>query len=290
MKKIVSGIILLLGILSATNICFAQENVKITKKLFPDEYVREYVKSNIDKNKDGYLSQKEIANVKTITIDKMSAYLKDETNELDVKEYTSIDCTGLDLFVNAKKVVLRPYCDKTNESTYGSLKKIKTIYNLKNLKYLEITGDTGNKTYNLNKLSKLKEVVISSTNAEKITVSKNVNLEKIKATYNLKLKSVNLKNNTKLRSINFFGSALKKMTLPKNNKIRTANLNGTNLSRLQMKQFNPKQLKTLKICNTSIKKVNLKNFKKLKLVCISEGTELTGKTKNLEVKIFDNVL
>ena len=44
------------------------EDVKIDETNFPDDTFRDYVKNNCDKNRDGYLSEEEIEDVKEIDL------------------------------------------------------------------------------------------------------------------------------------------------------------------------------------------------------------------------------
>ena len=124
------GLFLLSIVLSFFLSCnVGAKEIQINKKNFPDIALRQIVKKEIDKNKNGKLSGKEIKRVKTLVIDKtalakkydLGTEITDETLQAQsrkkMEECKTVNCKGIQIFRNLTYLDIE--ANSYDESYYG---------------------------------------------------------------------------------------------------------------------------------------------------------------------------
>ena len=255
-------LVLLMGI-SYIN-CKAEETtVAVDETHFPDEIFRKYITENIDKDKNGVLSQQERENVKKIMmydhvyiLDELA--LKKALHNTRPKPYEQIDLQGIQYFTNLEQ--LSVYADRIYHLSLAEQNK-----RLKNL-ILE-----GNKEgiFDIPKISSLKSLSLRAGEMQEINISKVRNLESLKI-YNAsqrKLK-LDLKKNKKLKEVELSSLSKKKSKLDfsKNNRLEKLELN-INYSRMIFSKKNHVKKIHMTVKQTGRKQTikNLKNLKRLEV-------------------------
>ena len=186
----------------------AAARIKTSKTNFPDKTIRKLAKS-YDKNKDGYLSEKEIKKVKSIEI-----------------EFTEIETLkGIEKFSSLE------------ELTLVSVKKLKTLdfSACKKLKKLTITYAPHLKKIKFGNINTLREITIGNCKKlQEVDVKQQTNLKVLRLNILPKVKSINLKKNVKLQKLQLFNIPISKIDLSKNTKLNRFGCGGTKLNKLNL--------------------------------------------------------
>ena len=261
--------------------CKAEETtVAVDEAHFPDENFRKYITENIDKDKNGVLSSKEISKVKSIDI-------LNETNENYLKPnkyklYSEINIKGIEYFTNLHDVLIcskkinnlnsivqnkrlnwiRIYCGKIN---FAELPPIKS------LRQLEIYADDM-EAIDLSKYSNLCFLTLSSKSNRVLHINckKNKKLIEISINSGAKKKTrLDFSNNKDLMKIEL-NICYSKIIYPQKNDIENLNINMRQLNqKMQIKGL--KRLKTLRLKfanKDKIRKLKISNCPKLKTIIV----------------------
>lgn len=271
MRNIMKGVFLfLLGIL-LNHINSSAAEVSVTAQNFPDDYFRNYISQEIDKDKNSVLSDSEIRETTKIVI---SADRRGE-------QYNAKDFQGIGFFTELEElqieavILMGPSC-KANCSEYWDISlDVSTNTKLKRL----VCRASGIQKLNLSVLPLLEEINLEAGECPIQDLSKHVNLKKVCLDVNTEFilpeqmplleefsLSWNMFRKDKPPAIDFSASA--------------------NLSRLE-----------LNIGDYSNRELNLKNLKKLKTLVFAPycaGQEVSSIAVNLEgcsgletVEIYD---
>lgn len=294
MKRRCMGIFLVLcmtlSLLPAT--ASATENgVAINETNFPDALFREKV-AEYDKNNDGVLSDTEISNIRSISINGDSSKGGDVTNLKGIEYFTSLtrlQCghnkiSKLDVSKNTALTEL--YCpnneltelDLGNNTALGQL----TVTN-NQLKELDISKDTA-----------LTYLACANNQLKELNVSKNTALTELSCSYN-QLTELNVNNNTALTRIDCGSNQLSELDVSKNTALTYLSCGsneGNKLTKLDVS--NNTELTYLEFWHNEITSIDLSKNTALKsLECFSNkltALDLSNNT-NLEVlRCNDNKL
>ena len=246
--------------------CKAEEiTVAVDEAHFPDQIFRKYITENIDKNKNGVLSQNEIHKVKKIKLWRESKYY--------INPYDKIDLQGINYFFNLKQ--LNIYAQKYINLSLLSQQKL--------LESVCFYSDE-QKVWNIPEIKNLKKIIIDDEDIKKIDLSKNMQLEEIKLIHhaNTRLK-LDLKKNIQLKKINIISKSKKKSKLDfSHNK----NLKKVNLKILCSKIIWPQKnhIEDLTFTNPSKKNVKIDLSKNIRLKKLHVNNNFKNKIKlNLSV-------
>mgnify|MGYP000881227326 CR=1 FL=1 len=294
MKRRCMGIFLVLcmtlSLLPAT--ASATENgVAINETNFPDALFREKV-AEYDKNNDGVLSDTEISNIRSISINGDSSKGGDVTDLKGIEYFTSLtrlQCghnkiSKLDVSKNTALTEL--YCpnneltelDLGNNTALGQL----TVTN-NQLKELDISKDTA-----------LTYLACANNQLKELNVSKNTALTELSCSYN-QLTELNVNNNTALTRIDCGSNQLSELDVSKNTALTYLSCGsneGNKLTKLDVS--NNTELMYLEFWHNEITSIDLSKNTALKsLECFSNkltALDLSNNT-NLEVlRCNDNKL
>ena len=294
MKRRCMGIFLVLcmtlSLLPAT--ASATENgVAINETNFPDALFREKV-AEYDKNNDGVLSDTEISNIRSISINGDSSKGGDVTDLKGIEYFTSLtrlQCghnkiSKLDVSKNTALTEL--YCpnneltelDLGNNTALGQL----TVTN-NQLKELDISKDTA-----------LTYLACANNQLKELNVSKNTALTELSCSYN-QLTELNVNNNTALTRIDCGSNQLSELDVSKNTALTYLSCGsneGNKLTKLDVS--NNTELTYLEFWHNEITSIDLSKNTALKnLSCYKNkltALDLSNNT-NLEVlRCNDNKL
>lgn len=208
----------LMGVTCMPNAVFAggfrddAQEIEINETNFPDDNLRAKVKSEVDRNKDGKLSESEI---KSFTTAGWFEYSGDDS--LKIKNTKGIEyLTGL-------RVLL------LDENDISSI----DLSNLSDLRQLSIERNENLKQLDVTKNKELVALGINSTGISGIDLTNNKNLEYLSATNN-SITSIDVSQNTKLQSIDLQNNQLKTIDVSKNPELRRLLLNYNNLTTLDV--------------------------------------------------------
>ena len=291
------------------------EGVAINQKNFPDDLLRSTVAVN-QWNRDGKLEKNEIKDVTKMKLNLVQELYSDsENNSVDMtKNYSVINCKGLEYFDNLKELYLSVSGIDAKEYRYRkrNLKNFHQVYRLKKIEKLTVLGDNTKKVWKFNQFPKLTTLKIGGGMTGTIRLGKNlknlyiVGLEEAdtlrsddglrgKSTLNLskadKLRkfyaeglytNVKFGNNKNLRKINISNNGTEK-----NVKTKTLNFKGLkNVNSIEIsgcnrvknvKLGNHKKLKRISICSKALKEIDVKGCKALRIISVYRNT----KVKNL---------
>ena len=270
----------------------ATENgVAINETNFPDALFREKV-AEYDKNNDGVLSDTEISNIRSISINGDSSKGGDVTDLKGIEYFTSLtrlQCghnkiSKLDVSKNTALTEL--YCpnneltelDLGNNTALGQL----TVTN-NQLKELDISKDTA-----------LTYLACANNQLKELNVSKNTALTELSCSYN-QLTELNVNNNTALTRIDCGSNQLSELDVSKNTALTYLSCGsnkGNKLTKLDVS--NNTELTYLEFWHNEITSIDLSKNTALKsLECFSNkltALDLSNNT-NLEVlRCNDNKL
>ncbi|NBI64745.1 hypothetical protein D3Z38_17295 [Clostridiales bacterium] len=254
----------------------AASQVRINSQNFPDKAIRKVARS-YDKNKNGYLSPKEISKIKKVRLDKPGGEMI--TNYKGLERFTNLRvlhcCEAgmkskkeitLDLSKNKKLEQLRlGYYNLENlESNVTKLK----LTNCKKLKTLDVTGVSRLKTLDVKGCVALKEMSISySKRLTTLDVSSCHKLERLLVFESKKLSQLKLGTINKLERLDLrYCPALKTLDLGKQTKLKELSVSNAPTRKLNVK--NNVRLEALYLYRVPVTELNLKKQSRLKGVQI----------------------
>lgn len=283
------------------------DGIKIDEQTFPDKLLREYVALVSDSNTDGYLQQEEIDKMEVIDWD----YDRENMMTAGNKENKYIiDCKGLEVFTNLKKLYLATCTSPANK---GEIRNLNAISRLTKLEELYLSNNNLKTDIDLRKLSNLKSVcLLGMKNTNKVLLPEYSQLEFF-VMQNSTGKSVDFSKQKKIKKINIERSNFAKYKFGKldklkrlriigekkkgyNSKTKKLDLSGLhNLTSLQINSVRGlkkltlganKKLKTLGVFDCKkLKKLNISKLTKLKKVYVSKNTKVVKKkTQKTKVK------
>lgn len=288
MKRRCMGIFLVLcmtlSLLPAT--ASATENgVAINETNFPDALFREKV-AEYDKNNDGVLSDTEISNIRSISINGDSSKGGDVTDLKGIEYFTSLtrlQCghnkiSKLDVSKNTALTEL--YCpnneltelDLGNNTALGQL----TVTN-NQLKELDISKDTA-----------LTYLACANNQLKELNVSKNTALTELSCSYN-QLTELNVNNNTALTRIDCGSNQLSELDVSKNTALTYLSCGsnkGNKLTKLDVS--NNTELTYLEFWHNEITSIDLSKNTALKnLSCYKNKLTELDLSKNTALKSLE---
>lgn len=218
-------------------------NLKISEINFPDENFRKFVKDNFDKNSDGVLTDAEIAEVTSISVN--SSDIKtlegiDFFTALQSLECSSNQLTSLDLSKNTALKYL--YCGN-NQITSLDVSKNTALTELdchKNqLTSLDVTKNTA-----------LTYLDCSSNQITSLDLSKNTNMKGLYCHSN-KLTSLDVTKNTALEYLACDDNQLTSLDLSKNSALKQLYCDNNQITSLDLSN-NPKMSSSSLVCDDNV--------------------------------------
>ena len=232
------------------------ENISIDNN-FPDENFRAYVKSNFDKNKDGYLSTDEISAV----------------TEINVNDKGISDMTGLWMFVNLTKL----YCSRNNIVNL----------NIDNNISLEELACSNNSLANLD-VSRNKELKVLYCDANVIVgldLKDNSQLQELSCAGNC-LTGLDLQNNTQLQRLTCTKNQIKTLDLTHNTELERCYCMSNLITGLDVSRNI--HLKTFWCGDNPIGNIDIANNKELEdFHCGNNQLNSLDVSKNTELRELD---
>ena len=260
-KIMLMFMLVLLMVASYIN-CKAEETtVAVDEAHFPDEIFRKYITENIDKDKNGVLSQQERENVKKIMM-YGPIYILDELAPkayyTRFKPHEKIDLQGIQYFTNLEQ--LSVYADR--------IYHLSLVEQNKKLKDLILEGNKEG-IFDIPKISSLKTLSLRAGDMQKINISKLRNLEVLYiGNVSQRRLKLDLKKNKKLKEVELSSLSKKKSKLDfsKNNRLEKLELN-INYSKMIFSKKNHVKKIHMRVKQTSRKQTikNLKNLKRLEV-------------------------
>lgn len=258
------------------------------KKEFSDSVIIEDIKNlNIDRNKDGKLSDREIAAVTDFTVGSKGIYepssnvivslkdLKIFKNLRSIKIQVRVD--RLDPLYGMKKLrTLRigekiTYKKSINPSRFPDLRELSISQN--SIPELDMTGNaklkvlkcSGCKVQKLNvaKNKKLEELDCGNNNLEKLNVAENKMLKKLHCEKN-NLKKLDLSRNSKLSVVACWGNKLTVLSFNEKAEIKDLNCSFNHIASLQ--GLNMRALADFQFESNNLSELDLRSATKLKTV------------------------
>ena len=266
--------------------------LKIDESSFPNEMVRRAVLKRYDMNRDGYLSQYEMEDPTSISVDAADIQETDGykygRQVYQDEKYRVIDFKGIEVFKNVSHIHFA--CALVNGERgyvknfkYLSTLKIDSIgitfsdrnYNLNQLKGLKYISFVACENFNLkfDKKSKVESIRLLDSKG-KVDVS-NLKTLKTFSSYETIFKKIKFGKNAKLKKLSIDGSAycinkkIRKLDISKMKNLRYLYLQScTKLKEIKMSKKNNKKLKKIEIYGCG-------KFKKSSL----DKTQISKKTK-----------
>ena len=196
-----------MGIFSTAvmNVCAGEGDVSINENHFPDVVFRNYIKNNLDSNKDGVLSTAEIKATKEISLDYS-----------DVKSFA-----GIEYFGNLEKLDI-------------SHNQLVTLDLSKNTELLELYCNYNNlTTLDVSKNTKLLKLYCRFNNLTTLDVSKNTKLLDLDCTCN-DLTTLDVSKNTALKYLECSNNQLTTLDVSKNKALKSLNCGDNQISILDL--------------------------------------------------------
>lgn len=254
----------------------AASQVRIDARNFPDKTIRKVARS-YDKNKNGYLSQKEISKIKKVRLDKPGGDMI--TNYKGLERFTNLRVLRCSepWMKSKKEIVLDLSKNKKLEELYlGYLRgynfesyvtKLK-LTNCKKLKTLDVTGVSRLKTIDVKGCYALKEMSISySKRLTTLDVSSCRELESLFVFESRRLSQLKLGAINKLERLELNDCpALKTLDLKKQTKMKELSVSNASIHKLNVR--NNVRLEVLFLYGVPVTELNLKKQSKLRGVHI----------------------
>lgn len=236
-KLILMLLIIILGCISSVSSIKASETtegIAINEENFPDSNVRNQLWQWVDQNGDYVLQPSEIEKTKWFSVSGWG----DDTK--DGKDYTTINCTGLECLKNVERITIAPAGIATGTSEILNFEK---LYQLKKLKQISLEGSFVNRTYDFSQFKNLRELTLEGINANKIIV-----------------------NNAKLKAFKISSVKSKALVIKKAGKVK--NIDWTSLKTNELNLSKIKNLKKVDIDSLKAKKIKFGKLSKLTKVTI----------------------
>ena len=179
--------------------------VPLNSTVFPDAIFRQYVSDNFDKNKDGVLSEEEIAKVENIDVFERGV--------------TSLD--GIEVF----------YALESLHCSYNQLSELDVSRNT-SLQELYCWNNQLSKL-DVSKNTSLQKLCCNNNQLNKLDVSKNTSLECLRC-YNNQLNELDVSRNTKLRILWCYDNQLSKLDVSRNTLLQELSCYNNQLSELDV--------------------------------------------------------
>ena len=273
----------------------SENMLEISEETFPDEVLREILFTK-DYDGDGYLSDEEIRNIKTIIFDKME--LQDEetgrglqptlTKQEKVKRYCELNVKGIDKLTSLQSIRLGiGYYKGYEQKIYN----FKLLYKMPKLIGLQFMGDSGINKLQLYKFQNLKNLTLDSVDFDSVNFGKKSKIENVSIIMcNIK-KRLDISQLKKLKKIKIEYSVITDLRMGRKNKklekfYIKADLDNIKKCKIRKLDFsNMKNLKTVEIRSwPKLKSIKFKNNNKIKktkvVACFKLKNIVIEKCKN----------
>ena len=289
----------------AGNTAEITESVEINETNFPDPIFRQYVADNFDTDKNGVLSQEEIARVTDISVggqydnpselkslkgieffqnlQKLDCH-STQVSELDVSK--NVNLQNLNCY-NAQKITkLDVSKNIALESLSCSNTQISQLDVSKNVALESLSCDnTQISELDVSKNVALESLSCSNTQISELDISNNINLQVLFCQYT-PISELNVDNNVNLTNLDCFNTKISKLDVSKNVALINLLCSDTQISELDVS--NNTKLKVLSCGNTQIQSLDVSNNLQLeRLSCIETGINQLDISKNVKLLILD---
>ena len=232
-------------------------HVAINKENFPDDTFRAYVSDNFDTDKNGGLSEEEIANIKVISLE----------GKKEIK-----DLKGIEYF----KELTILWCQKTGITKLDVSKNTE----LTQLFYY----DTEISNLNVSNNTKLIKLWCQNTKITELDVRNNNALEELTC-QNTEIASLDVNNNTALTLLKCYDTQITKLDVSKNKALKELYCQNTGITELDIR--NNTSLTYLSCDNTGITNLNVSNNTVLgELYCWNTGITELNVRNNVALKVL----
>ncbi len=276
----------------------AASQVRINSHNFPDKAIRKVARS-YDKNKNGYLSPKEISKIKKVSL-KKTKYGDGTTNYKGLERFTNLRvlrCREHMYGKGDKEIVLDLSKNKKLEELhlgdnhYGSVITKLKLTNCKKLKVLDVTQALRLKKIDLRGCAALKEATIlyghrltsldfsschklkklwvqALARLSKLKLGDINNVESLEVQRCRSLKTLDVKRQTRLKYLDVSKMPLQKIDIRNNVQLEGLSISEMSFTKIDVR--NNTRLESLSLREVPVTKLDLKNQKKLKGIMISE--------------------
>ena len=204
----------------------AGQDIKIDKKLFPDEDFLAYVKHELDPDPDGVLTQEEILSINSIDVDGIpirSLAGIEIFTELEVLDCNFCEISELDLSGNPKLKELYCFNGKLEKLNVSGNTDLETLMcNANQIETLDVTKNT-----------KLKQLDCFENNLDRLDISKCPELFHVDC-YGNHIRELDTSKNSKLEYISCGYNPIEKIDVSANKKLKEFWCYGANLSRVDL--------------------------------------------------------
>ena len=219
--------------------------VPLNSTVFPDATFRQYVSDNFDENKDGILSEAEIAKVERIAVKECGV--------------TSLD--GIEVFYALKILNCRDnQLSELDVSKNVALEDLDCRNN--RLSELDVSKNTA-----------LQELYCHNNQLSELEVSKNTALQELWC-YDNQLSELDVSKNTALGMLRCGDTQLSELEVSKNTALRVLWCEDTQLSELDVSKNTA--LRELYCYNTQLSELDVSKNTKLQILCCDSNVKLTG--------------
>ena len=261
--------------------------VPLNSTVFPDAIFRQYVSDNFDKNKDGILSEAEIAKVERMAVKECGVTSLDgievfyalkilncrdnQLSELDVSKNVALedlDCRNnrlSELEVSKNTALEKLDCDNNQLSELEVSKNtaLQELYCYNNqLSELEVSKNTA-----------LEVLWCEHNQLSELEVSKNTALQELWC-YDNQLSELDVSKNTALEMLCCGDNQLSELDVSKNTALEVLWCEDTQLSELDVSKNTA--LRELYCYNTQLSELDVSKNTKLQILCCDSNVKLTG--------------
>ena len=224
---------------------------------FPSSYFRDYISSNYDNDKDGYLTQKECENVTQIILEEgKSSYSLKGIEYLSNLEELNCDGQGLfdlDISKNTKLKKLSCALNFLNELDLSkNIALVDLNCGVNNIKELDVSNN-----------SELKVLWCAGNQLTNIDISKNMKLQEFNCNGN-QLTEIDICNNKELTWFNCSNNAITELDISKNPKISALYFDNTLINEIDISNHD---IGILYCANTKLTELDLSNKNIIVLDC-----------------------
>lgn len=205
-----------------------EKQLAISKKNFPDKYIRKYLKKYYDKNKDGVLNRKELKKVTKVI-----------ATDPDPNNYVVINPKGLHKLPNLKEVFLSEVSEK----------EIKELRKIKHLDELELDIKKSPSGLDMKKIKKYIKARRLILNAEE-----NIKLKNLSAIKDMKC----------LKELKFHGFTIKSWNVKTGKNLKKLLIAHVKLGNLKVKNSSIENLELYYCDSKYIRQIKIENCRKLK--------------------------
>ena len=243
----------------------------IDEKSFPDINFRQYVQIKFDKNKDGYLSENEITDIKEIFIDRRTFNNAEKIESIEgIELFTDLeDCRiwdtrihSIDFSSNNKLKILIIYDEVLNRINLSNNYELEQLTLVTNIKEIDVS-----------RLSKLKKLDISGTSVNVIDLSENLELEWLDIS-RTDVKEINISNNKLLYWLAIGETKIESIDIRSNVNLQYLNCECTAISSINI--INNTELLSIYCFGSNIEEIDLENCPKVTEIICNEDTAING--------------